>query len=213
MDCGEAGGRMTAAIATLLALALQLADPALLETGGPTLYVTIDAQPQPPWEPVASGPRWYRFEPRSGSAAEPRAFLYIERLTAIDLTYAVVHGEGIGPATWSAIVALSPGDFAPPAPDAIAALAVTTAVARSGSTDSSAVASNRDDAVTNPTGPAAITSGNRATGSSALDARDSATDHSVEGSEGFVYRSTTDSITVADPAAGVVLTLRYARRR
>ena len=94
---------MTAAIATLLALALQLADPALLETGGPTLYVTIDAQPQPPWEPVASGPRWYRFEPRSGSAAEPRAFLYIERLTAIDLTYAVVHGEGIGPATWSAI--------------------------------------------------------------------------------------------------------------
>ena len=30
-------------------------------------------------------------------------------------------------------------------------------------------------------------------------------------SAGFVYRLTTDGITVADPSAAVVLTLRYAR--
>ena len=193
---------MTAAIATLLALALQLADPSLLETGGPTLYVTIDAQPQPPWEPVASGPRWYRFEPRSGAAAEPRAFLYIERLTAIDLTYAVVHGEGIGPATWSAIVALSPGDFAPPTPDAITALAVTTAVARAErDVDSATItpARKRDDATPDVSGSVATAPDERANAPAA--------------SGEFVYRLTTDGITVGDPAAGVVLTLRYARRR
>ena len=189
---------MTAAIATLLALALQLADPARLETGGPTLHVTIDARPQPSWAPAASGPRWYRFESRSRADAAPRDFLYVERLTAIDLTYAVVHGAGIGPATWSAIVALSPADFAPPAPDTIAARAVTTAVARAESGADSMVtapAPKHDDAIPDaPDLPGSV-------------ADDPAT------SAGFVYRLTTDGITVADPSAAVVLTLRYARGR
>lgn len=239
---------MTAAVAALLALAVQLADPAALATGDPTLHISIDARPQPAWELVADGPRWYRFAPATvgprntapGAAfeADEQDFLYIERLSAVDLTYVVVHGAGVGPALWSAVVALSPAEFAPPAPGTIAASAVNAAVARpladqpsaqdAGSTPTvpheangeTVVGAAADGAVPTPGQAAAQTDGDTvgaATGGQsavpASDSQQAANEDRVGGSEGFVYQATGDGVTVGDPSAAVVLTLRYTPRR
>lgn len=233
---------MTSAVAALLALAVQLADPTALATGDPTLHISIDARPQPAWEIIAQGPRWYRFAPvtaRPQNAApggslqaDGQDFLYVERLSAIDLTYVVVHGAGVGPALWSAVVALSPAEFAPPTPGTIAASAVHAAVARTRAEDAAAgdsvphaaadgaLAPPAAEDATAPTdqAPAEAASDVPANGDGqrvapASDVSQSASEDRIGGSEGFVYQATDDGITLGDPDAAVVLTLRYTPRR